>query len=49
MGAAWLVTRWLDDQPGEDVVAKTFRSEFLISLREDELARRHLDHLECEV
>ena len=46
MGEAWLVTRFVGTQPPEVVVAKTFRSEFLISLREDELARRHFDHFE---
>jgi serine/threonine protein kinase len=46
MGAAYLVTRWQGDEPGEVVVAKTFREEFLLSLREDEVARRHFDHFE---
>lgn len=41
MGAAWLLAR--DD---EVVVAKVFREEFLASLREDEVARRHFDHFE---
>jgi serine/threonine-protein kinase len=46
MGAAWLVTRWRGDEPGEVVVAKTFREEFLASLSEDEVARHHFDHFE---
>jgi serine/threonine protein kinase len=46
MGQAFLVTRWRGDEPGEVVVAKTFREEFLAALREDEVARRHFDHFE---
>lgn len=46
IGAAWLVTRWRGDEPGEVVVAKTFRDEFLAALSEDEVARRHFDHFE---
>jgi serine/threonine protein kinase len=41
MGAAWLITRGF-----EMMVAKVFREEFLASLREDEVARRHFDHFE---
>src|SRR2546423_897037 len=46
MGSAWLVTRWQGDDPGEVVVAKTFREEFLLALREDEVSRRLFDHME---
>lgn len=41
MGSAWLITRERDF-----LVAKVFREEFLASLREDEVARRHFDHFE---
>jgi serine/threonine protein kinase len=46
MGAAYLVTRWREGEPGQVVVAKTFREEFLLTLRDDEVARRHFDHYE---
>jgi serine/threonine-protein kinase len=48
MGNVWNVTRHLGDTaaPAELVVAKTFREEFLVLLREDELARRRFDHYE---
>jgi len=44
MGSAYLVTRWKGDEPGQVVVAKTFREEFLLTLRDDDIARRHFDH-----
>jgi serine/threonine-protein kinase len=46
MGTAWLVTRWRGDEPGDVVVAKTFREEFLASLSEDDVSRHHFDHFE---
>jgi serine/threonine protein kinase len=46
MGAAYLVTRERDGQMPQIIVAKTFREEFMLTLREDEEARRHFDHFE---
>ncbi len=49
MGNVWTLTRWRIGQPsagGEVIVAKTYREEFLILLREDETARRRFDHFE---
>src|SRR5262245_44943458 len=46
MGSAWLVTRRGSGEEDQIVVAKTFREEFLATLREDEVARRHFDHFE---
>lgn len=46
-GNVWLLTRWLTDHPAassEAVVAKTFRDEFLLLVREDATARRHFQH-----
>src|SRR5579871_212789 len=48
MGNVWTVTRapLADPDAGEMVVAKTFREEFLVLLREDETARHRFDHFE---
>ncbi len=48
MGNVWIVTRApvSDPDAGEMVVAKVFREEFLILLREDETARHRFDHFE---
>jgi serine/threonine protein kinase len=48
MGNVWTVTRApiADPDAGEMIVAKTFREEYLILLREDETARHRFDHFE---